>query len=134
MILVGIKATGKCWYGFANGVVYPTSGDPDEEYPEVPPWPFDSRGWWSEGITAQIIFYGPDDLAAVARGEKEPWEPQPYASLDIDRHLFDPGFDHRRQKRYLLGAAAFDRARGILYLVERRAEDEKSLIHVFKIQ
>ena len=134
VIFVGTKATGECWYGFANGVVYPTSGDADEEYPEVPPWPFDSRGWWSEGITAQIIFYRPDDLATVVRGEKEPWEPQPYASLDIDRYLFDPGFDHERQKRYLLGAAAFDRARGILYLFERRADDEKSLVHVFKVR
>ena len=134
VILVGTKATGKCWYGFANGVVYPTSGEPGEKYPEVPPWPFDARGWWSEGITAQIIFYRPDDLAAVARGEKEPWEPQPYASLDIDRYMFHPGFDHKQQKRYLLGAAAFDRARGILYLVERRVDQQKSLVHVFKIR
>jgi len=37
--------------------VYPISGDPDEEYPEVPPWPYDDRCWWSEGISAQITFF-----------------------------------------------------------------------------
>ena len=134
VILVGTKALGKTWYGFANGVVYPTSGDPGEKIPEVPPWPHDQRGWWSEDIAAQILFYAPDDLAAVARGAKRPWEPQPYASMNIDKYLFDPGFDHARSKRALLGDAAFDRSRGILYLVERRADGDKSLIHVFRIR
>jgi len=134
VILAGTKATGKCWYGYANGVVFPESGDdPDAVYPEVPDWPYDDRGWWSEGIQAQILFFNPADLAAVARGEMETWEPQPYAALNIDRYLFDPGFHPQRHKRYLLGAAAFDRARGLLYVVERRADDEKSVVHVFSI-
>ena len=135
VIFVGTKATGKCWYGYSNGVEYPIDGaeDPDA-YPEVPPWPHDDRGWWSEGIEAQIIFYNPGDLAAVARGDMEPYEPQPYASLSIDEYLFDPGFNFERGKRYLVGAASFDRARGLLYAFERMAdEDEKSLVHVWKV-
>jgi hypothetical protein len=134
VIFVGTKALGRNWYGFANGVEYPISGDPDEVYPEVPPWPYDARGWWSQDIAAQILFYDPDDLARVARGEMETWQPQPFATRVIDEILFDPGFDHERQKRYLLGAAAFDRARGILYLVERRGDvEERTLIHVFTL-
>ncbi len=134
VILVGTKALGRNWYGFANGVEYPISGDPDEEYPDVPPWPYDARGWWSEDIAAQIIFFDPEDLAAVARGEMETWTPQPYATRTIDEFLFDPGFDLERQKRYSLGAVAFDRERGILYVVERRADyEERTLIHVFKL-
>lgn len=133
VIFVGTKALGASWYGFANGVVYPTSGDADEVYPDVPPWPYDDRGWWSEDIAAQIIFCSPDELAAVARGEMETWEPQPYAVLNIDDSLFDPGFDYERQKRYLVGAASFDRERGYLYIVERRADEDKSLIHVFQV-
>jgi hypothetical protein len=133
VIFVGTKATGKSWYGFSNGVVYPTSGDPNEKVPEVPPWPHDRRGWWSEGIQAQLLFYNPDDLADVAGGAMKTWEPQPYASLEIDSYLFDPGFDHEQAKRYLVGAAAFDRARGLLYLFERRADGDKSLVHVFKV-
>jgi len=48
--------------------------------------------------------------------------------------LFDPGFNFERGKRYLVGAASSDRARGLLYVFERMAdEDEKSLVHVWKV-
>jgi hypothetical protein len=134
VIFVGTKAVGKTWYGFANGVVYPTSGDPNERVPPVPPWPFDVRGWWSEQISAQIIFYDPRDLAEVARGRKKSWEPQPYARLAIDKYLIEPGFQHQRQKRYLVGDVAFDRAHAVLYIVERRADEERSLIHAFRLK
>jgi len=60
LVFVGTKATGKAWYGFSNGVVYPISGDENEVYPEVPPWPYDDRGWWSENIQAQLMFYDTD--------------------------------------------------------------------------
>lgn len=132
VLFVGTKSMGKTWYGFANGVVYPTSGDPNEPVPEVPPFPFDARGWWSTEIVAQILFFNPDDLAAVARGEKETWEPQPYAALDLTPYLFDPGYDHKRYKRYLLGACCWDEANGLLYIFERQADGEKSLVHVFR--
>lgn len=132
---IGTKAIGNSWYGFSNGVEYPTSGDPDEEYPDVPPWPHDERGWWSEDISAQIVFYDPSQLGAVARGEWETWDPQPYASLSLDEYLYDPGFDFERAKRYLVGAAAFDQDHGLLYVVERMVdEDDRSLIHVFGIE
>ena len=135
VIFVGTKATGDCWYGFADGTVWPTDIDEDTVYPEVPDWPHDDRGWWSEGIEAQIIFYDPADLAAVARGDMESWEPQPYASRSIDEYLFDPGFNLERGKRYLVGAVCFDRARGLLYVIERMAgEEEKSLVHVWKVE
>lgn len=133
VIFVGTKATGTNWYGFSNGVRYPTSGDPDDPIPEIPPWPYDDRGWWSEGVSAQIIFFDPAELAAVARGELATWDPQPYASMAIDDILFDPGMQVERYKRYLLGAAAYDRERGLLYIMERNADEERSLIHVFEI-
>jgi len=134
VVFVGTKAIGRSWYGFSNGVEYPISGDSDEDYPDVPDWPHDARGWWSEDISAQILFYAPEELGAVARGEIETWQPQPYAVMDLNEFLFDPGFDFERGKRYLLGAAAFDRENGLLYIVERMAdEDERSLIHVFQV-
>ncbi|MEA3438767.1 MAG: hypothetical protein U9R58_00625 [Chloroflexota bacterium] len=135
VVLVGTKAVGRSWYGFSNGVEYPISGDTAEEYPEVPPWPHDDRGWWSEDISAQIIFFNPIDFGAVVHGEMETWQPQPYASLTLDGYLFDPGFNYERQKRYLLGAAAFDRENGLLYIIERMADDdERSLIHIFRLE
>ncbi|UCH50610.1 MAG: hypothetical protein JSV54_06210 [Chloroflexota bacterium] len=135
VIFVGTKAIGRCWYGFSNGVEYPTDEPEDPSaYPEVPPWPHDQRGWWSESIKAQLIFYDPEELAAVAQGEIKSWVPQPYASLDIDQHLFDPGFDFERGKQYLLGDCCFDRAHGYLYIFERMADvDEKSVVHVWKV-
>jgi hypothetical protein len=127
VVFVGTKGTGECWYGFANGVVWPE----EPPYPEIPPPPYDQRGWWSTGFKGQFIFYDTDDLAAVAAGAKEPWEPQPYASLDIDQYLFN--VTSSQQKTHL-GAAAFDRARGYLYVMEYRGDGDKCLAHVWKIK
>ena len=135
MILAGTKAIGENWYGFSNGVEYPISGDADEDYPEVPDWPHDDRGWWSQDISAQILFFDPTELGAVALGVMETWQPQPYTTLNLDEYLFDPVFDFERGNRYLLGAAAFDRENGLLYVIERMAdEDERSLVHVFRVE
>ncbi|MFH1393859.1 MAG: hypothetical protein ABII71_05025 [Candidatus Micrarchaeota archaeon] len=134
MILVGTKGMGNTWYGFSNGVVWPTSGDPGEAYPEVPDWPHDGRGWWSESIQAQILFFDPAGLASVARGEMETWEPQPYAVMSIDNVLFEPGYDYEMDKMYSLGAAAYDQENGLLYIFERLADaDGNSIVHAWKV-
>jgi len=133
VIFVGTKAIGESWYGYSNGVVYPISGDPNDVIPPLPDWPHDDRGWWSANIGARILFYDSEDLAEVAAGRMETYQPQPYAYLDIDQYLFDPGFDYERGKRYLLGASAFDRENGILYVMERLADEDRSLVHVWKI-
>ena len=135
VVLVGTKGVGDTWYGFSNGVVYPVSGESDAPVPEVPPFPHDARGWWSTDISAQLLFFDPDELAAVAKGDQESWTPQPYAMLTIDEYLFDGGHDHMRYKRYLLGACCFDRSRGTLYVAERQVEqdEDRSLIHVFRL-
>ena len=135
VIFVGTKAMGNSWYGFANGVVWPLDcmeQDPPT-CPDVPDWPYDDRGFWAEDYQAQIIFYDPADLTAVARGEIESYAPQPFATLDLTPYLFDPQLDPARYKRDLVGAAAFDRARGLLYIFERMADGDKSLIHVFQV-
>jgi hypothetical protein len=137
VIFVGTKAIGDYWYGFANGVVWPydCADDDTPPCPDVPEWPYSDRGYWADQIESRIIFYDPADLAAVSIGEMETWEPQPYASLCIDDYLFNPGYDYERGKRQILGACAFDRTNGILYILERMVatDDEKSIIHVWKI-
>lgn len=133
VVLVGTKALGRCWYGYPNGVEYPTSGAPSDGIPEMPPWPWNDRGWWSEDIGAWILFFDPADLAAVLDGSMETWEPQPFASLDIDTLLLDPEMDLERSRRHLLGGCAFDRVDGVLYIVERRADGDRSVIHAFRI-
>jgi hypothetical protein len=83
-----------------------------------------SRGWWSMRMVARIILYDPADLAKVAAGAMKPWQPQPYAHLDIDRHLFlnpakvEPAMlGTGAQRRFRIGAVAYDRAGGRLFIL-----------------
>lgn len=93
----------------------------------------DDRGWWSKSFQAQIILYNPNDLADVALGQMESYEPQPYAVLNMDPYLYNLSNDV--QQKYRLGAASFDRDNNILYIFEYRgdSENERPLVHVFKI-
>ncbi len=125
VLFAGIKGLGDCWYGFYDGTVWPEN----PPYPEEGPG---ERGWWSDDFTARMIFYDPSDLAEVARGEMESYQPQPYAVMDIDDILYNiPEYELRH-----LGALSFDRENGIIYLFEFRGdyENEKPLVHAWKIK
>lgn len=125
VIFAGIKGLGDCWYGFYDGTVWPE----EPPYPEEGPG---ERGWWSDDFTARIVFYDPSDLTRVARGEMEPYQPQPYAVMDIDDILYNiPEYELRH-----LGALSFDRENAIIYLFEFRGdyENDKPLVHAWKIQ
>ena len=98
------------------------------------------RGWWSNRFDASIIFYNPSDLAKVANGEMPPWEPQPYAVLDIDEHLYlnPPEWDYIMlgwgdQRRYRIGDVAFDRENGLIYVLELFTDEAKPVVHVWQI-
>lgn len=127
VIFAGTKGIGQYWYGFANGVVWPD----EPPYPDVPPYPNDDRGWWSTSFAGQIIFYNPADLAAVARGEIAPHEPQPYASFDVDEYLFNVQFP---QQKYRVGAIAYDSANNLLYMFELFGDGDLPLIHVWHLE
>ncbi len=142
LIFVGTKALGKTWYGYANGVIH--EHDCYEEdtppCPQSPEWPYDNRGFWAQRYQAQIIFYNPDDIADVVKGKKRTWEPQPYAVMKLDQYLFDP-YHPKKYKKHLIrykqdyvGSSCFDRANGLLYIIEKQADGEKSIIHVWKIR
>ncbi|MCG6964111.1 MAG: hypothetical protein LJE95_12675 [Acidobacteria bacterium] len=101
-----------------------------------------SRGWWASRFDAVLMFYDPDDLASVAAGSLGPYEPQPYAMFEIDEHLFlnaampdvamYNGYGDQRKGR--LGAVAFDRGNGLLYVLEQFADEYRPLVHVWKVQ
>ncbi|MBU0590912.1 hypothetical protein KKF81_06010 [Candidatus Micrarchaeota archaeon] len=132
VVFVGTHGVGDCWYGFSDGTVWPYDGP----YPETPAWPHDQRGFWADSIESQIIFYDPADLAAVASGSMENWEPQPYATLNLDQYLYNPGhyYESSDSKRELVRAVAFDRENGLLYVFEFRADDEgNSIVHVLRV-
>ena len=135
VIFVGTKALGKSWYGFANGVEwdYDCAEKNPPTCPEVPAWPYENRGYWAEDYQPQMLFFNPADLVKVAKGEMQSWEPQPYATLDLTSYFFDPTISLENYKFDIAGAVAYDRERGFLYVVERLADNSKSVIHVWKI-
>ncbi|MGA9349926.1 MAG: DNRLRE domain-containing protein, partial [Anaerolineae bacterium] len=99
------------------------------------------RGWWTTHFDAQFILYDPADLARVADGEIESWKPQPYASLDIDEHLYlDPPVWERvslgwgDQRRYRIGDVAYDRENALLYVLELYADGAKPVVHVWRVE
>ena len=134
VIFAGTKALGNEWYGYANGVVWEHGCAENNSCPEMPEWPYDDRGFWAEDYQAQIIFYDPTQLVAVANGELESWQPQPYATLDLTEYLFAPKLDFANYKRDFIGAVAFDREHGLLYIIERLADEYKSVIHVWRVE
>jgi len=123
LVFVGTKGLGDTWYGYRDGTRH------DDCRPNCPD-ELGERGWWSSEARARIIFYDPDDLAAVAGGSQPPHGPQPYAYLDVDQYLYRSHFINEWSR---LGAAAFDREHGFLYVFERQGDGDKALVHVWKV-
>lgn len=98
------------------------------------------RGWWSSAFEAWIILYDPDDLARVAAGDIAPWVPQPYARLRLDDVLFDnpAGIEPETlgrgaQRRYRIGAVAYDRLGDRLFVLELFADGDRPVVHVWAL-
>ena len=115
VVFAGTKGLGNYWYGDINGACMECALQ---------------RGWWSTRMIGQLLFYNPADLAAVASGTKQPWEPQPYATLDLTPYLWNHQSD---QQMFRVGAIAFDRAHGFLYLFEPLVDEDRPLVHVWKV-
>jgi hypothetical protein len=164
VLFAGTKSNGtKYWYGYIHpdGPQYPCVDAAVTDFvtcrradgSSCPPEDFTGccddeqgtcvsyRGWWSTRFDAQFILYDPADLVRVAAGEIESWEPQPYASLDIDEHLYlDPpewdlivlGWDV--QRRYRIGDVAYDRKNALLYVLELYADEARPVVHVWRVE
>jgi hypothetical protein len=157
VVFVGTKGSGYYWYGFTSpegdgmpcveqNLTHP--GCLDEDGNECPPelsgycegQVAESKGWWSSRFDALMLFYDPADLAEVAAGTIEPYEPQPYAVLDIDQHLFLNAkielteIGSGDQRKYRVGEMAYDRERSFLYVLERFADGAKPVIHVWGVE
>jgi len=164
VLFAGTKGTGnKYWYGYIhpNGSQYVCVDDKVEAYEsmcrnadgttctgqdlvgcceEEAGTCASNRGWWTTRFDAQFILYDPHELAKVARGELESWQPQPYAVIDIDEYLYldppewdevDIGWGDQRRSR--IGDVSFDRANGILYVLELYADGAKPIVHVWRV-
>lgn len=71
----------------------------------------------------------------------ESWEPQPYASVDIDEHLYlaPPEWDLVTvgwdvQRRYRIGSVAYDRSSALLYVLALSEEGAKPVVHVWRVE
>ena len=69
------------------------------------------------------------------------WEPQPYATVDIDDHLYlnppvgdqdNLGWGEQRKMR--IGAVAYDRNGALLYVIEQFGDGAKPVVHVWQVQ
>ena len=160
VLFAGTKGTGAMnWYGYINPagpdvpcvegelidqftVCWHADGTPCPRAEQTTCTnPASLRGWWSTRFDAQFILYDPADLARVASGEMQPWEPQPYAAIDLDEHLFlnPDGIEPEMigtgdQRRYRIGDVAYDRANGLMYVLELFAEGAKPVVHVWRVQ
>jgi hypothetical protein len=85
-----------------------------------------------------MIFYDPNDLAAVAKGKKKTWEPKPYAVMDLSPFFFDPKYtkdDLVKYKRDFVADLCFDAKSNLLYLIEPVVEEDgRGIVHVFKVE
>lgn len=112
---VGTKGLDDYWYGDINGPCLDCALE---------------RGWWSSRMVVQMMLFDPADLAAVAAGALEPWEPQPYATIDLESQMFRNESD---QVMFQVSAMAFDRERGLLYVFEPLVDEERPIVHVWKV-
>ncbi len=160
VLFAGTKGTGaKYWYGWVNpaGAEYPcievalVDQFTTCRYDNGAPCPEsdltgcaghnDARGWWSARFDAQMILYAPASLAQVAAGTAQSWDPQPYAVVDIDDRLYlNPpesemdALGRGDQRRMRIGDVAYDRANGVLYVIELYADGAKPVVHVWQVQ
>jgi hypothetical protein len=159
VIFIGTKGTGDYyWYGWLNPgdpekpcveteitdmvLCYKADGTPaSEEISKGCDNHTSDRGWWSSKFNAQIIFYDPANFVAVADGKMQPYEPQPYAAMNIDEYLFltDPTVEFistgtGEQRRYRMGETCYDRDNGFLYVFELFADGAKPVVHVWGVQ
>lgn len=95
----------------------------------------DDKGWHAEPYYGAILFYDPNDLAAVAQGIKKPWEPRPYTIFNVEPFLFNA----YTCRSTVLGGVGYDNENNLLYIEERYAGngistfDKSPVIHVWKL-
>ena len=93
------------------------------------------RGHRCGNCRASILLFDPADLAAVANGAAQSYQPQWYARVDINDymiHSYGPTFLSTGAEAETL-SATYDLARGLLYVSESYADSAKPIVHVFRV-
>lgn len=120
ILIFGLKGLGDTCYG--------TPGDPDYPDCNVVPACNPYQGYHSDPYEPWVLFYDPDEIAEVAAGARDPWSVQPYAHHFPQGQVFDPACG-------ILGAAALDRDRDLIYVVEQTGDAfwGTTVIHVWQV-
>ncbi len=126
--IIGNKALGNNWYGYIGERMHHDWVIADTPYPDFYITDPDGKGWKGHNMQPMIIFYNPSDLAKVAAGTMQSYEPQPYAALRINKNLFY-GPEHE------IFSATFDSQNKILYVAEFvRDPDGRLIIHAWHVE
>lgn len=119
-----IRSIGDSWYGDSLGSFHCLD--------DIPEPPFGEKGTAATDWKTSLMLFNPADLADVAQGKKQNWEPQPYCVFDIEHFSMRPGGGDG-----IAGAVAFDTANKRLYYIEHNGdpgyEYGYGMIHVFAL-
>lgn len=127
VVVIGNKGLGHNYYGYNGERMRHDWVIADLPYPEFAETDPNGKGWKAYNTAPMIIFYDPADLAAVAVGTMESYDPQPYAALRLDKNIF---FGSDAQ----ISSAAYDQYNNILYIAEFVQEAFGNIvIHAWKI-
>ncbi|NOX17410.1 MAG: T9SS type A sorting domain-containing protein [Chlorobi bacterium] len=125
-MIIGNKAHGDNWYGYQGENMrldWIIADCPQPEFESTDP---DGKGWRAQSYMPMAIFYNPSDLAQVAAGTMETYEPQPYAAIRFDENLFwGPKSE--------ISSTCFDAENERLFVTEYNApNDGWIIVHVFE--
>lgn len=134
MVFAVSRPLGDTWYGGEDGTVTFTS---DLDLPMTRASSEQIRGPMATEREVSLYLYNPADLAAVANGDMQPWQPQPYQILDVKKDLM-AGLADREPN---VGAISFDADNGFLYMIQSNADfsagsrgyERRSLVYVWKV-
>ena len=124
VLFFGTQGIGKFCYGEGtdkrslNGKPTPDGTiycyDPDDS----------SKGTHAYPYKAEVWAYDAAGLAAVRAGRKRPWQVKPYATWSL----------HLPFRSGRVGGAAYDPARGLLYVSQQYGDAADPVIHVFTVR
>ena len=116
------RSIGDYWYG-------DTKGQQRCRY-DIPEPSWGGKGYGYTNSSPRIMLYNPADLAEVALGNKNSWEPQPYMAFDLGQFSQNEGGQGRS------GVIAYDDHNGYLFFMEFNGDPAYrygySIIHVWK--
>ncbi len=132
VIFTGAKAYGEYFYGYHDGSIhgYHSSNVP-QTHTRVASG-YGGKGGKARSYKSMILFYDTEELAKSARGEILPSELQPYAVLNFDEYLINANKNNTICR--MAGYITYDRARGILYVLEGYVNATEDVVHVFKLK